>query len=1075
MTRRVPSFPLSSVAASGLVLAATLAVAATPPAPPPPGPGPVLENLQWRMVGPFRGGRTRAVSGVPGQPDTFYVGAVNGGVWKTDDAGRSWTPVFDAEPTQSIGAIAVAPSAPDTVYVGSGEGLLRPDLSVGDGVFRSDDAGRHWTHVGLDFAQQIPELAVDPRDPRRVYAAVLGHPFGPSAERGLYRSADGGGHWQRVLAVDEHTGANGVVLDPAHPDTVYATFWEGRLGPWEDGNEYNGTAGGIFKSVDGGDHWLRIGEGLPKNASQINLTIAASRPERLYAMVATTEPGDYSSSAGLGLFRSDDAGGHWARVTEDPRPVLRIGGGDHAVVKVDPQNPDVLYAASIVTMKSVDGGHSWTHLRGAPGGDDYQNIWVSPSDPKRLALVGDQGAVVTVNGGRTWSSWLNQPTAQLYHVGITPTFPYRICSGQQESGSVCIASRGNDGEITAHDWHPVGAIEYGYVAPDPLDADLIYGAGRTEVSRFHVSTGRVENVSPIAVKDGSVRTDRTEPLMFSPHDPHVLYFGASRLFRTTDGGVHWTVISPDLARPAPGVPASVGARHPEGAEKQRGVIYALAPSTIQKGLLWVGTDDGTIWRSDDEGGAWHDVTPPSLTDWSKVTQLEASHSDPGTAYASVSRLRVDDLKPYVFRTRDGGATWQSISAGLPDGAPVNAVREDPLRKGLLYAATERALWVSFDDGDHWASLQGNLPHTSMRDLVVQGNDLVLATHGRGFWVLDDVSRLRQWTPAKLAAPWLLSPAPAFRLARSTWSDTPIPPDEPMAANPPAGAVLEYYLPNTPKSPVTLEILDAAGALVRRYASTDVASPSDEELARQLIPSWWAATPGVPSATAGLHRWVWDLEYTAPRSATAGYPISAVPHGTPREPRGPLVVPGSYTVRLTVDGKVLEAPLAVRADPRMPPAQLAGLGAQASALRSLAGATDRTGAALMTARSLRQQIEALKPFAKAPERTALDGYDHQCALLLDGEPGATPPVLGLATAESRSSALYGAVQRGDAPPTEAQQQASSQVLALAEPLVERTAKLVAALAPLNRQLQAAHLAPLRPALAPARDRSVADEE
>ncbi len=1075
MTDRSVPFPMLFASAAGFGLGAAIASAATPPVGPPPGPGAVLADLPWRMVGPFRGGRTRAVTGVPGQPDTFYVGAVNGGVWKTDDAGRTWDPVFDSQPTQSIGAIAVAPSAPETVYVGSGEGLLRPDLSVGDGVYRSDDGGRHWVHVGLDFAQQIPELAIDPRNPRRVFAAVLGHPFGPSADRGLYRSEDGGAHWERVLVVDEHTGANGVVIDPAHPDIVYATFWEGRLGPWEDGNEFNGTSGGVFKSTDGGSHWQKLTEGLPKNASQINLTVAPSATSRLYAMVATTEPGDYSSAAGLGLFRSDDAGAHWARVTEDPRPVLRIGGGDHAVIKVDPQNPDVLYTASIVAMKSGDGGHTWTHLRGAPGGDDYQNLWVSPSDPKRIALVSDQGANITVNGGRTWSSWLNQPTAQLYHAGITSSFPYRICSGQQESGSVCIASRGNDGEVTAHDWHPVGTIEYGYVAPDPLDADLIYGAGRTEVSRFHVSTGRVENVSPIAVRDGTIRTDRTEPLMFSPHDPHVLYFGTSRLFRTTDGGVHWTIISPDLARPDPGVPDSVGPRHPEGAEKQRGVIYALAPSTIQKGLLWAGTDDGTIWRTDDEGGAWHDVTPPVLTGWSKVTQIDASHFDPRSAYASVSRLRVDDLKPYVYRTRDGGATWQPIVQGLADGAPVNAVREDPVRRGLLYAATERAVWVSFDDGDHWQSLQGNLPHTSMRDLVVKDNDLVLATHGRGFWVLDDVSRLRQWLPEKLAMPWLLTPAPAFRLARSTWPDTPIAPDEPTGTNPPAGAVLEYYLPVASKGPVSLEILDSAGAVVRRYASNDLVEPSAEDLARQLIPSWWVATPGVLAATPGLHRWVWDLEYAAPRSPATGYPINAVPHGTPRGPRGPTVVPGRYTVRLVVDGKASEAPLEVRADPRMPAAQVAGLGAQAGALKVLAAALDRSTAALLTVRSLRQQIEALKATAPAPEKAALESYDRQCARLLEGEKTATPPVLGLEAVNGQLDGLYGAVARGDAPPTEAQAKASADALALVEPLVGQSTKLVEALAPLNRQLKIAKLAALRPDLLPARDKSVADEE
>jgi len=1033
-----------------------------------------LGDLHWRMVGPFRGGRTRAVSGVPGSPDTFYVGAVNGGVWKTDDAARTWRPVFDAQPTQSIGAIAVAPSAVSTVYVGTGEGLLRPDLSVGDGMYRSDDGGGQWRHCGLDGAQQIPEIAVDPHDPERVYAAVLGHPFGPSEERGIYRSTDGCRHWTRVLAVDAHTGANGVVIDPQHPSTVYATFWEGRLGPWEDHNEFNGTSGGVFKSTDGGEHWQRLGEGLPGNATQINLTLAASLPERLYAMVATTEPGGYTSAHGLGLYRSDDGGAHFTVVTQDPRPVLRIGGGDHAMLAVDPKNPDVLYAASIVAMKSADGGRTWSHLRGAPGGDDYQNIWVSPDDGNRIALVGDQGALVSVNRGRTWSTWLNQPTAQLYHVGITAGFPYRICSGQQESGSVCISSRGNDGQITARDWHPVGVIEYGYVAPDPVDPDLIYGAGRTEVSRFHISTGRVENVSPITGHDGAIRTDRTEPILFSPHDPHVLYFAASRLFRTRDGGDHWDIISPDLARTDPGIPSSVGSRHPDAAEHQRGVIYSLAPSPTTRGLLWAGTDDGLIWRTDDEGGQWKDVTPTTMTAWSKVTQIDASHFDPLVAYASVSRLRVDDLTPVIYRTRDGGASWQLITTGLGANEPVNAVREDPVRRGLLYAATERNVYVSFDDGDHWQLLTGNLPHTSMRDLILKDDDLVLATHGRGFWVLDDIARLRQIETAKLTAPWLVTPSVATRVARSTWSDTPIAPDEPTADNPPAGAVLDYYLPASAKGVVSLEIHDASGALVRRFQSDDVADPSAEELARQLIPTWWVAPPQILAGAAGMHRFVWDLRYAPPRSSTRGYPISAVPHGTPREPEGPFVAPGHYTVRLTVDGRSVQEPLIVRHDPRLPDEMVEGLSRQLDAVRPLYEALDRSAEALLTARSLRQQLESvsssLAQGSEAASKLAAFGADLKH--LLEGT-GAEAP--GLEALEGRASELYGMVTRGDAPPTAAQATAMETTLKQLTPVVARAETLLEQLGGLNRLLADAHVPVLSKDKAPTRDMSVADEE
>ncbi len=547
----------------------------------------------------------------------------------------------------------MAPSDPNVIYVASGEGLHRPDLSVGDGIYKSTDAGKTWNHLGLRESQQIPALVVDPRDPNRLVAAVLGHPYGPSAERGIYRSADGGSTWKQVLSKDENTGGSDVEIDSSNPDILYASLWEAREGPWEDNNLYNGTGGGLFKSTDGGETWRQLTKGLPSNLVQINVAIAPSDPKRLYATLATTDRGEYGSGAGLGVYRSDDAGESWYHVTMDPRAGMRIGGGDLPIPKVDPKNPDVVYSTSIVTMKSTDGGKTWASFRGAPGGDDYQNIWINPHDPNTILLVSDQGAIVTVNGGRTWGSWYNQPTAQLYHASVTNTFPYRVCGGQQESGSVCISSRGNDGEITFRDWHPVGAIEYGYVAPDPLNPDVIYGAGRSEVSKYHWSTGQVQNVTPIPVRNGKYRTDRTEPLMFSPLNPHVMYYAANVLFKTMDGGETWQTISPDLTRKDPGAPPSVGKLVPDGAEKQRGVIYALAPSFKTENVLWAGTDDGQVWRTADGGKNWANITPPELTPWSKVTQISASHSDDMTAYISVSRFRIDDLRPYVYRTRDG--------------------------------------------------------------------------------------------------------------------------------------------------------------------------------------------------------------------------------------------------------------------------------------------------------------------------------------------------------------------------------------------------------------------------------------
>lgn len=1037
-----------------------------------PLPENLYQDMPWRMIGPFRGGRTRAISGVAGQANLFYMCPVDGGVWKSEDYGRTWTPIFDAEPTQSIGAIAVAPSDSGILYVASGEGLARPDLSVGNGIYKSTDAGRTWTHLGLRDGQQIPALAVDPRDPNRLFAAVLGHPYGANSERGVFRSTNGGRSWAKVLYKDENTGAYDVDLDPADPEVVYASLWKERQGPWEYDNLYGGAAGGLYKSTDGGNTWKQLTKGLPDPIVQLNLAIAPSDPSRLYAVLSTTLESPYESGEGLGFYRSDDAGASWYRVTTDPRPVMLIGGGDLPMPAVDPKNPDIVYSTSIVTVRSTDGGTTWTSIRGAPGGDDYQNIWINPNDPDIIFLASDQGAIITVDGGQSWSSWYNQPTAQLYHVQANNEFPYQVCSGQQESGSVCISSRGNDGRITFRDWHPVGAIEYGYVAPDPLDPDIVYGAGRNVVSRYHRSTGQVQEVTPIPLLGTEYRVDRTQPIIFSPVDPHVLYYAANKVFRTEDGGRTWQIISPDLGRQHSGIPPSLGtlAERDPKAEKQRGVVYALGPSFKSAQTLWAGTDDGLIWVTRDGGTDWTNVTPAEITPWSKITQITASHFDDQSAYASVSRFRIDDLRPYIYRTHDSGRSWKLITAGLPTDAPADAVREDPQRPGLLYAGTETGVWVSFDDGDHWQSLQLNLPHTSMRDLWIHDDDLIVATHGRSFWILDDLSPLRQITAETVSRDVaLFKPARAYRVRRDTNTDTPLPPDEPAGENPPDGAILDYYLGRPASGPVTLEILDADGKLVRRYSSEEEYGPGEKALRRQLIPLYWVRPARSLSTETGMHRWVWNLRYPAPETTGHHFPISAVPHDTPIYPVGPLALPGRYQVRLTSAGQSVTQPLTVEMDPRVktPPS---GLEQQFELEMRLSSLMSESSHAVNEARSVLEQIAGLRSKASGTLTDQLDVLKQKVAAVLHGSPETSAPeaeTTGLSRLNGDVSTLYGMVGQADVAPTPVQVSAAQKLEGEWPALRKRWEDLEEQdLAGVNHDLQAAGIGEIRPELEPA---------
>ena len=862
--------------------------------------------LEWRSIGPYRGGRTVGAAGIADQPNVFFVGVNNGGVWKTDDAGRTWNPIFDDQPTGSIGAIAVAPSNPNILYVGSGEGLQRPDLSVGDGMYKSVDGGKTWRHLGLRDGQQIPAILVDPANPDRLFVAVLGHPYGPNAERGVFRSTDGGQSFQKVLYKDDRTGAIDLAFDPTDPRVVYAVLWQAQQGPWENGS-FTGPNSGLFKSTDGGDNWTQLTGGLPTFAQglgRIGIGIAPSDGNRMYALV--------EARGGLGgLYRSDDAGATWVRVNKENRIYGR--GSDFACVRVDPKNQDVIYVTNTSTYRSDNAGVSFTAIKGAPGGDDYHTVWINPKNPDIILLALDQGATVSVNRGRTWSSWYNQPTAQFYHVSTDNQVPYWVYGGQQESGSAGVASRGNDGEITFREWHPVGAGEYDYVAPDPLNTRYVYGGGMggNNITRWDRVTGEVDEFGP----KGSFRHVRTYPVLFSPKDPHILYVGFQSVVKTADGGKTWETISPDLSRESYDLPASVAA-YPELAKTQatrRGVVYALGPSPLDVNVLWAGTDDGLIHLTRDGGKSWQDVTPPALKPWSKVSQLDASHFDDRSVYAAINSIRIDDLKPHIFRTHDNGATWTEIVRGLPDG-PINVVREDPVRKGLLFAGSELAVFVSFNDGDDWQPLRLNMPATSIRDLVIHEDDLVVGTHGRGFWILDDMSPLREMSAAIASAgAHLFAPRPTYRFPRDTNTDTPLPPEEPAGKNPPDGAILYYYLKSAAAGPMTLEVLDGAGKAVAHFSREDKAPPVNPALD---VPTYWLR-PFQPLVTsAGMHRFIWDLHGSpSGRGGRGGEPsIAAVYMDTPVN-EGPWLPAGSYTVKLTVGGQSYTQSLTVNPDQR----------------------------------------------------------------------------------------------------------------------------------------------------------------
>ena len=868
----------------------------------------VFDGLKWRLIGPFRGGRVVAVAGVPGNPTTFYFGAVNGGIWQTTDAGVVWQPIFDSQHVASIGALAVAPSDSKIIYAGTGESDIRSDLSSGDGVYKSTDGGQTWTNVGLRDSKQISRIVVDPKNADVAFVAVLGHAYAANAERGVYKTIDGGSHWNKVLDQGLDIGAADVAIAAENPSVLFATMWRARRPPWSTYAPLGGPGSGLYRSLDGGQSWSRLTAGLPDGDWGRAGVAVSANGKRVYVVIDAKK---------TGLYRSDDGGDTWSLVNSDSRLTSRAWYFSN--ITIDPNNPDVIYIPNVALYRSEDGGKTISIVRGAPGGDDYHQIWIDSKDSTRMVLGTDQGTTISIDYGKTWSSWYNQPTAQLYHVVTDNKFPYTVFGAQQDSGGMAVPSRTDHGQIDGRDWFSPGGSESGYIAPDPNDPNILYLSGTYgSVERFDRRTSLSQNVTPwplqsfgTEISERKYRDPWTPVLLFSPFDKKTLYLGTQFVMKTIDGGLHWETISPDLTGAAqqssekkPETPTTVE----NATQRGYGVVYSIAPSSLNGNLIWAGSDTGLIHVTQDGGKTWKNVTPKGVTDWSKVSFMEASHSNPAEAYVAVDRHRLDDQQPYLYRTRDYGATWQLIADGISAPSFVRAVREDPKSNGLLFAGTELGIYVSFDDGDHWQSLQLNLPTTSVQDIVIHGDDLVIATHGRSFWILDDISALRQAKQAIAAnAPWFYSPPTAVRVDNDGFLGTPIPPEEPAAENPPSGAIIDYYLKNA-VGHIQLEILDSHGDIVRTFSSGE---SKEQQHPAVAIAGRWFPKPQALDQRPGMHRFIWDLTW-ANTNAKLGENEDDYEYDTLH---GPRVVPGKYTLRLKVDEETLTQPLIVSMDPR----------------------------------------------------------------------------------------------------------------------------------------------------------------
>ncbi|MGA7522255.1 MAG: hypothetical protein WBW84_07215 [Acidobacteriaceae bacterium] len=1037
----------------------------------------LFNGLHWRLVGPFRAGRVVAVAGVPGSDRTYYFGGVDGGVWKTTDAGTVWQPVFDHEPVASIGAIAVAPSDPNVIYAGTGESDIRSDLASGDGLYRSDDAGATWQHIGLDNSLQISRILVSPTDSHTVYVGVLGHAYGPNPERGVYKSTDGGDHWQRVLDKGPDIGIADLAMATAAPNILFATTWDAHRPPWSTYAPLEGPDNALYRSTDAGATWSEIsGHGLPTGGwTRTGIAVSADG-RRVYLTINCgrddeSSPAPDNAACKAGLYRSDDGGDSWTLINTDSRLISRAWY--FSSIAIDPENPDVLYIPNVALYRTNDGGKTIEIVRGAPGGDDYHQIWVDPKDSNHLVLGVDQGASVSLDRGKTWTTWYNQPTAQLYHVTTDHRFPYAIYGAQQDSGAIAVYSRSDHGHLDARDWFLPGGSESGYIAIDPKDENILYISGTYgTVDRHDLRTSFSQNIAPWPLGDFSTainhrryRDTWTPVLVFSPADKTSLYLGTQYVMKTSDGGLHWQTISPDLTGADPHA-STEGPVTPENAmQRGYGVVFTIAPSPLDANLIWAGSDTGRIHVTRDGGQHWTDVTPPALTPWSKISLIEADHFDPATAYAAVDRHRLGDRKPYLYITHDYGQSWTLSVDGIAPDHFLRAVRQDPEQRNLLYAGTEFGIYVSFDDGAHWQPLQLNLPVTSIRDMDIHGSDLIVATHGRSFWILDDIAPLRQAAAAaEHSAPaYLYAPPTAIRVDNDGFLGTPLPPEEPQAKNPPNGAIIDYYLGQS-ASKVTLEFLDSPGPGVSPHVLRHFSSAEEHPMHLPLLPiaERWFPKPQTLDTTPGEHRFVWDLALGSSGPGSGNDDILAAFGFS----SGPKVPPGTYTVRLIIAASMpensvqMDQPLHVTMDPRCA-CTTAVLDEQYKTSQSIYAQLLAARSAMAEIDSVASQLKKLDtPDQPASVRDAVHAAQTSLTKIRNGEHPEDETHPGLAAAASGLNTALGIVESGD-------RQAPSQALEIFHQMDEAAQTNIAAwqnfkstdLNQLNNRLTAGHREPV----------------